>query len=137
MPRPFSGTSYFTWPMDTGSFWVSSGYGRRSRNRFHKGIDLAAPNGTPVKAAAEGIVEYAGLAGTFGKMVLIRHIGGYKTRYAHLSRVKTHIGAKVITGQLIGGVGNTGRVRGKNGYHLHLEVLHNGIALNPLGYLPR
>lgn len=125
----------FHWPIDQDCFWISSYYGRRSRNRFHKGIDLAAPKGTPVKAAADGTIEYAGWAGTFGTMVLIRHHGttkGYKTRYAHLHTSKALVGERVHKGQVIGFVGNTGRVSGKNGYHLHFEVLHNGIALNPM-----
>jgi murein DD-endopeptidase MepM/ murein hydrolase activator NlpD len=125
----------FEWPIDQDSFWISSYYGRRSRNRFHKGIDLAAPKGTPVKAAADGTIEYAGWAGTFGTMVLIRHHSptkGYKTRYAHLHKSKILVGERVNKGHIIGFVGNTGRVSGKNGYHLHFEVLHNGTALNPM-----
>ena len=129
----------FGWPLDRDNFWISSYFGRRrtrsGKIRLHAGIDMAAVRGTLVKAAAPGRVEFAGRAGTFGFMILISHDARYKTRYAHLSRVLVRDGTVVRQGQIIGCVGNTGRVSGKNGDHLHFEVLSYGRAVNPMKFL--
>lgn len=123
------------WPIEKDKFWISSYYGFRNEKRFHYGLDLAAPHGTPVKAAASGKVEFSGHAGTFGLMILLKHSHHHKTRYAHLSDICVGSNQKVHTGQVIGYVGNTGRVSGKNGNHLHFEVLCGGKPVDPLNFL--
>lgn len=90
-------------------------------------VDLAAPIGTPIYAAASGVVVFAkvGWNGAYGNMITIQHPNGTKTLYSHLSKISTKVGAKVSQGEMIGSVGNTGRVRaakGGNGAHLHFEV---------------
>jgi murein DD-endopeptidase MepM/ murein hydrolase activator NlpD len=98
------------------------------RYRAHHGIDYATPVGTPVHAAYNGKVIFAGKKGGYGNVVIIRHPGGYKTYYAHLSRFKTHVGKRVKTGELIAYSGNTGR---STGPHLHFGLSHNGRWINP------
>lgn len=106
--------------------------------RMHKGVDLALPTGTPIKAAADGIVTYAGWGNGYGNYVEIKHKNGYTTRYAHLSRFEKGLksGTKVKAGQNIAKGGSTGRnSRGQKistGSHLHFEVRINGTAVNPL-----
>ncbi len=114
---------------------ISSGYGMRRHpilgySKMHKGVDFAAPKGTPVFAAGDGIVETAGRNGGYGKYVRIRHSGSYKTAYAHLSRYGRGIkaGTRVKQGQVIGYVGSTGR---STGPHLHYEVLSGKKQVNP------
>lgn len=114
---------------------MSSGYGMRwhpilGYNKMHRGIDFAAPKGTPIVAAGHGVVEVAGVAGGYGNYIRLRHQGQFKTAYAHLSRFARGIkaGAKVRQGQLIGYVGSTGR---STGPHLHYEVLMNDRHVNP------
>ena len=113
---------------------LSSGYGKRKHpilgyNKFHKGLDFAAPKGTPVFAAGDGIIEEAKWNGTYGKYIRIRHNGNYKTAYAHLSRIFKKVNTKVLQGEVIGHVGNTGR---STGPHLHYEVLFLGKRVNPM-----
>lgn len=115
---------------------LSSGFGRRRHpvlgyTRMHKGIDFAAPTGTPIMAAGDGVVEFAGRHGGYGNYVRIRHNSTYKTAYAHLSRYGKGIrrGRRVTQGQIIGYVGSTGM---STGPHLHYEVLRNGRQTNPL-----
>lgn len=93
----------------------------RGTNPTHKGVDLAAPIGTPIKASAAGRVKFArnGYNGGFGNLVIISHPNGTETLYAHQSRIATSIGAQVAQGEVIGYVGNTGR---STGPHLHFEV---------------
>ncbi len=113
-----------------GSLKNASGYfinpvpnARKSRGTTatHKGVDLAAPEGTPIYAAASGRVKFArnGYNGGFGNLTIISHPNGTETLYAHQSRLGTSVGAQVKQGDLIGYVGNTGRSRGD---HLHFEV---------------
>lgn len=125
-------TPDFSWPIPRHQFWISSFYGWRARGRLHAGLDLASPKGTPVRAAADGIVAEARNAGSFGNMVLIAHNRVFKSRYAHLLRIRTRAGAFVKKGDLIGYVGNTGRVSGRNGHHLHFEVLVHNKTINPM-----
>jgi murein DD-endopeptidase MepM/ murein hydrolase activator NlpD len=115
---------------------ISSGYGRRRHpvlgyNRMHRGTDFAAPRGTPVYAAGDGVIELAGRKGAYGKYIRIRHNSTYKTAYAHLSGYakKTRRGRRVKQGEVIGYVGSTGR---STGPHLHYEVMVNGRQVNPL-----
>jgi murein DD-endopeptidase MepM/ murein hydrolase activator NlpD len=100
-------------------------------NKMHRGLDFAAPRGTPVMAAGDGVIERIGRYGAYGKYIRIRHSGTYKTAYAHLSGyargMKT--GKRVRQGQVIGHVGTTGR---STGPHLHYEVLRDGGQINPL-----
>lgn len=114
---------------------ISSGYGRRRHpilgyTKMHRGIDFAAPRGTPVYAAGHGTVEVAGRNGGYGKYIRIRHNSSYKTAYAHLKGYAKGIrkGRRVRQGQVIGYVGSTGR---STGPHLHYEILKNGKQTNP------
>ena len=100
-------------------------------NRFHAGLDYAAPSGAPVSAAAAGRVTFAGWStGGWGRLVTIAHAGGTRTMYAHLSRVGARVGQRVEAGQRIGRVGASGRATGP---HLHFEVRLRGAAVDPLG----
>jgi murein DD-endopeptidase MepM/ murein hydrolase activator NlpD len=113
---------------------LSSGYGWRW-GRMHRGIDIAAPIGTPVHAAAEGTIEFSAWnSGGYGNMIDIRHANGTVTRYAHLSRSLVRAGQRVGQGEQIGLVGSTGY---STGPHLHFEVhLPNQGTVNPIAYLP-
>lgn len=95
----------------------------------HKGIDLAAPTGTPVVSAADGVVVKACYYGAYGKYVLVRHSGGYSTAYAHLSQIGVKVGDRVKQHQNIGKIGATGSATGP---HLHYEVHKNSVHINPL-----
>ena len=115
---------------------LSSRYGNRKHpilgyTRMHRGLDFAAPSGTPVFAAGDGIIEKAGWNGSYGKYIRIRHTGTYKTAYAHLSgfHKNIRIGKRVLQGKIIGYVGTTGR---STGPHLHYEVIKNNIQVNPM-----
>lgn len=115
---------------------LSSGFGLRRHpvlgySKMHKGVDFAAPTGTPVMAAGNGTVAFAGWYGSFGNYVRIAHAGGYETAYAHLSRIDPGLrkGARVRQGQRIGRVGSTGR---STGPHLHYEVLARARQINPM-----
>ncbi|HHG74749.1 MAG TPA: M23 family peptidase [Persephonella sp.] len=99
---------------------------------FHPGVDLRAKIGTPVFSTANGIVEYAGKKGAYGKMVIIQHNYGFKTIYGHLSKIKVKTGDFVEKGQLIGFSGNTGLI---NGPHLHYEVRYLQRPLNPVNFI--
>lgn len=115
---------------------LSSGYGKRKHpvlgyTKMHKGVDFAAPTGTPIYAAGDGVVEFAGRNGGYGNLIRIRHNGEYKTQYAHLNGYAKSIrsGKRVRQGQVIGYVGSTGR---STGPHLHYEVVKAGRQVNPL-----
>lgn len=110
---------------------ISSRYGMRN-GRMHNGLDIAAKTGTAINAADGGKVVYAGYRGAFGNLVEIDHGNGFKTRYAHCSKILVKVGDKVHKGQHIANVGNTGR---STGSHLHFEVLKNGRNYNPSSYL--
>ncbi len=114
---------------------LSSGYGMRRHpilgySRMHPGLDFAAPTGTPIMAAGDGVVEYAGRKGNYGNYIRLRHPNEYHTVYAHMSRFASGIrsGARVTQGQIIGYVGSTGL---STGPHLHYEVHHRGSHVNP------
>jgi murein DD-endopeptidase MepM/ murein hydrolase activator NlpD len=103
-------------------------------NRFHAGIDLVAPAGTPVAAAAAGRVTFAGwMRGGWGRLVVVAHAQGVRTLYAHLRTVSVRPGESVTTGAGLGTVGSTGRATGP---HLHFEVRLGGAAVDPLTGLP-
>ena len=97
--------------------------------RAHKGIDYAAPTGTPIRSAGDGKVVFAGVRNGFGNVVMIQHGGVYTTLYAHMSKISVKNGARVNQGQTIGAVGKTGLATGP---HLHYEFHVNGKAVNPL-----
>lgn len=124
----------FAWPV-IGT--ITSGFGNRYHpilgyNRFHSGIDIAAPYGTLVKAADGGQVIQAAYSGGYGYSILIYHGGGFATWYAHLSSFAVSAGQMVQRGQVIGLVGSTGLATGP---HLHFEVRINGVPQNPRAYL--
>ena len=115
---------------------ISSNFGMRKHpisgfNKMHKGVDFAAPIGTPIYAGGNGIVEYVGRNGGYGKYIRIRHNNGYKTAYAHLSNYKKGIsrGVRVNQGEVIGYVGSTGN---STGPHLHYEIIFQNKHINPL-----
>lgn len=117
---------------------ISSRYGMRRHpilgySKMHRGVDFAAPTGTPIYAAGSGIVTLAGRRGSYGNYIQIRHNAEISTAYAHLSRLARHIkrGRPVEQGDVIGYVGSTGR---STGPHLHYEVLRRGSQINPLSH---
>lgn len=115
---------------------VASGYKMRMHpilkiNKFHKGMDFTAPIGTPIYASGNGRVIKAERSSTYGNVVYISHGYGYKTIYAHMSKIKIKNGQQVKRGDLIGFVGNTGL---SVSAHLHYEIHKNGVALNPINF---
>jgi murein DD-endopeptidase MepM/ murein hydrolase activator NlpD len=119
--------SGFIWPVNG---VVTSGFGWRW-GRMHEGIDIAAPSGTSIRAAAAGTVIFAGWMGGYGNLVIIDHGNGLATAYGHQSAIYVGAGS-VAQGTVIGAVGSTGN---STGPHLHFEVRVNGAAVDPLGYL--
>ena len=121
LSKPISGT-------------ISSRFGSMSRVRpgAHPGLDIAAPYGTKIKAAAPGKVVFAGYKGAYGKMIAIDHGNGVMTYYGHCSSLIASVGQKVSQGTVIAAVGSTGN---STGNHLHLEIRVNGVAYNPQNYL--
>ena len=116
---------------------LTSGFGMRTHpvlggRRQHKGIDLAAPTGTPIYATADGIVGMAQWYSSYGLYVEIAHGAQLQTRYAHMSRLAVAPGDRVRKGDVIGYVGSTGR---STGPHLHYEVRVANVAVNPLPYM--
>ncbi|QDW08862.1 M23 family metallopeptidase [Wolbachia pipientis] len=119
-----------------GDFRISSKFGNRKhpvrgKIAFHKGVDYAAKLGSPIYAAAEGVVEYIGKNGGYGNYIKIKHNNKYSTCYAHISKFSSDIklGSKVKQGQIIAYVGSTGVATGP---HLHYEVIYNGKHIDPL-----
>ena len=119
--RPISGT-------------ITSRFGSRSSVRVgaHTGLDIAAPKGTSIKAAASGTVIHAGWKGSLGNLVIISHGNGVQTYYGHCSQILVSAGQKVSQGDIIAKVGSTGN---STGPHLHLEARVDGVALNPQNYV--
>lgn len=116
---------------------ISSEFGNRfhpidKKTKFHGGIDIAAPRGTPINAAADGIVKFSGRKGGYGNMVIIEHADGRITRYAHADKLLVKKGDKVSMGDQIATVGSTGKATGP---HLHFEVRVNGKPVNPFSVL--
>ena len=97
----------------------------------HKGIDVAAPTGTQVFASGDGVVKKAVEEKGWSKLVVVEHEDGYTTFYAHLDEIEVENGVKVLRGEVIGRVGNTGQ---STGPHLHYEVRKNGEHLNPADF---
>ena len=120
-------------PLDV--FRISSNFNPRRKHpvlntiRAHKGTDYAAPTGTPVRATSDGRVTFSGRKGSFGNLVIVKHSGGFETKYAHLNKFGAYKkGARVRQGDIIGYVGSTGSATGP---HLHYEFLVNGVHQNP------
>jgi murein DD-endopeptidase MepM/ murein hydrolase activator NlpD len=118
---------------------ITSGFGYRIHpvfrtKKLHHGIDFGVHTGTPVKSTADGIVTRAVStdSGGYGKLVVIRHMYGFSTAYAHLSSSKVRVGDVVKKGQVIARSGNSGR---STGPHLHFEVQYNGNAINPIKFI--
>lgn len=130
-PPVVSGNGQFTHPCPAAS--VSSTFGYRTfDNSFHNGLDLAAPEGTPTYAAADGTVIIAGWSDSAGNWVVINHGNGLTTKSMHHSALTVSAGQSVVKGQQIGLVGNTGN---SFGAHLHFQVESNGSPVDPQGYL--
>lgn len=114
---------------------ISSGFGYRidpiyKTEKFHPGLDFAAPMGTPIYATGDGVVEWAGFDDSgYGIHVIIRHGYGYESLYGHMEKTRVHVGEKVKRGEVIGWVGNTGK---STGPHCHYEVIHNGVKVDPV-----
>jgi murein DD-endopeptidase MepM/ murein hydrolase activator NlpD len=124
-------------PSSAGLIWpvngpVTSPFGWRW-GRMHQGIDIGAPTGTPIHAAAAGTILYCGWEEGYGNLVVIDHGGDLATAYGHQSAIAVTCGQYVAQGQVIGYVGCTGHCTGP---HLHFEVRVNGEPVDPLGYLP-
>jgi murein DD-endopeptidase MepM/ murein hydrolase activator NlpD len=122
-----------------GAAYNSSSYGWRidpfnGNKAFHEGLDFTANTGTPIRAAADGIVSVAELTHAYGNMVKIDHGAGLETRYAHASKLMVKAGERVVKGQVVALVGSTGR---STGPHLHYEIRLNGNPLDPRQYLQK
>ncbi|MDX1650223.1 MAG: LysM peptidoglycan-binding domain-containing M23 family metallopeptidase [Myxococcota bacterium] len=130
-PPPAAGapTLRFDWPLRGR---VTSGFGPRGRRR-HDGIDIAAPRGTPIRAAESGRVIYAGRLGSYGNVVVLRHDERHETVYAHARRLHVRPRRFVDRGDVIAEVGSTGNATGP---HLHFEVRRDDLPEDPLRYLP-
>lgn len=122
-----SSSSGFIWPVNG---VVTSGFGWRW-GRMHEGIDIGAPTGTPIRAAAGGTIIYTGYMGGYGNLTIIDHGNGLATAYGHQSAIYIGGGA-VSQGTVIGAVGSTGN---STGPHLHFEVRVNSVPVDPMGYL--
>jgi len=115
---------------------LSSRFGKRKHpilgyTRMHRGVDFAAPRGTPIMAAGDGVVEYANTNGSYGRYLRIRHNSTYKSAYAHLKSFAkgVRVGSRVKQGQIVAYVGTTGR---STGPHLHYEIFRDNAHINPL-----
>ncbi len=128
--RSARGPTPLRWPVEEGVLY--SGFGLRQGVK-HDGIDLGAPEGTPVLAAADGEVIYVGFDRAFGNLVILKHRDKLVTVYAHNRDVSVHIGARVKRGQRIAHVGRSGRSQGP---HLHFEVRQGPRPVDPMDYLP-
>lgn len=123
------GSLQFAWPVRGR---LSSRFGMR-RGRPHEGVDIAAQKGTPIFAAESGRVIFSGRMSGYGKVVIVKHAGRYRSVYAHASRLLVRKGEFVERGQKVAEVGSTGR---STGPHLHFEIRRSETPQNPLAYLP-
>ncbi len=123
--------NYFDWPVDDAR--MTRGY-LPNRRKPHLGLDLAAPKGSPIYAAHDGLIIYAGrdFKG-YGKMVLIEGAQGWATLYGHFSKINVREGQRISQGEQIGQMGRTGRA---TGVHLHFEIRKEKGPVDPLYYLP-
>ena len=113
---------------------ISSRFGANEsiRNHTHKGLDIAAPGGTTIVAAASGKITFAGWSGGYGYLVKIDHGNGVETYYGHCSKLYVSTGENIVAGQKIAAVGSTGN---STGNHLHFEIRLNGAQVNPQKYV--
>ena len=125
-----AGEPRFHWPLPDST--VTSAFGERNGG-FHDGIDIAAPVGALVRAAADGEVVYSAILAGYGNVIILRHADGYATVYAHNERNRVGEGDRVRAGQVIATVGRSGRTSAPN---LHFEVRKDNVARNPVFYLP-
>jgi murein DD-endopeptidase MepM/ murein hydrolase activator NlpD len=123
------GPSGFSWPL---SGRLSSSFGKRARGH-HDGIDIAASKGAPVYASRDGRVIFSDRLSGYGNVIIVEHVGGFATVYAHNDANFVRKGARVRRGERIAAVGDTGRTRGP---HLHFEIRRQNVARNPMYYLP-
>ncbi len=117
--------------------WVSRGYGMKydpftGYKRMHRGLDIANHRGTPIIATADGRVTRVGTSGGLGKIIVLDHGYGFRTRYGHLSEIKVKRGQIVKRGEVIALMGSTGW---STGPHLHYEIIQNGKTYNPMKYI--
>jgi murein DD-endopeptidase MepM/ murein hydrolase activator NlpD len=117
--------------------WMTSGFGMRQdpytgKSTMHHGIDISNQPGVPVLAPAAGVVTFAGMSGGFGRVIVVDHGFGIRTRFAHLEEMTVAVGDRVDRGDKIGSIGNSGR---STGPHLHYEVELNGVTENPVNYI--
>lgn len=122
-------------PLESG--WISSYYGKRidpftGQQASHSGMDYSGAYKSKIRAAADGVVVWAGPRGSYGRMVEIDHGNGFMTRYAHAEKVNVELGQRVTAGDHIATMGKTGRATSE---HLHFEVLKNGHKVNPLPFI--
>jgi len=130
--------SYTGQPSESGFIWPiwgvpTSYFGWRDWGDFHRGLDIGAPYGAPVQAVKDGVVVGAEYLGSYGNMILIDHLDGLQTVYAHLSGFNVDVGQEVVQGDVVGWVGMTGYTTGP---HLHFEVRAGGEFVDPLEFLP-
>jgi murein DD-endopeptidase MepM/ murein hydrolase activator NlpD len=123
------GSGRFVWPVNGP---ITGVFGEARPGHMHAGLDIAAPEGTPIRAADSGRVVLMGWTGGYGNYTCIQHTSSLASCYAHQSRYGTSAGANVSKGQVIGYVGNTGH---SFGAHLHFEARVGGTPVNPMGYL--
>lgn len=124
-------------PVETG--WLTSGFGRRidpftGKMALHAGVDYTGSEGADIRAVASGVVSWAGLHDTYGRMVEIDHGSGLSTRYAHNKANNVKVGDVVSKGQVVAQMGSSGR---STGNHVHFEVLRQGRAVDPIQYIYR
>ncbi len=128
-------TTPLGWPTEGG--FISSGFGNRAdpftgASAFHDGVDIAGRLNSPIRALGDGVVSYTGEKANFGHLIEITHDASLVTRYAHTSQILVKVGDKVTRGQTIDILGSSGRSPGP---HFHHEIVRNGRAVNPGGYL--
>ena len=123
---------YFEVKPVTGTITSRYGANESIRDHTHLGIDIAAPNGTKIMAAADGKVSYSGWMGGYGNLIIIDHGNGIQTYYGHCSKLYASVGDEVEAGDTIAAVGSTGY---STGNHLHFEIRKNGAQINPQKYL--
>ncbi|HPD19090.1 MAG TPA: M23 family metallopeptidase, partial [Candidatus Goldiibacteriota bacterium] len=125
------------WPVKG---WITCGFGSRidpftGALSFHQGVDIANDIGTPIKATADGVIQYADFErGGYGNLVTINHGNGYLSKYGHMQKFIVSPGQYVKKGQIIGFLGSTGK---STSPHMHYEVFLNGVAVNPVKYLKK
>lgn len=121
------GSSGFLWPAPKRA--ISGWYFRDPANPRHIGLDIAAALHDPIFATADGVVSFAGAHGGYGNLVVIDHADGWQSWYGHLSSISVVVGQQVRQGEIIGAAGSTGY---SSGPHLHFELRHNGVPVDPL-----